>query len=199
MKKPLLLTVALAALALPAFAWDGNRRMAVTMSVVHPLLTEALVNPLFSEGVRPNFGIDIGFEYAPIPHVSSKVNFRFIAPGSPWVWSGSMRVSLEGRWYPQGNYVQGWFASGSIQFQRSPRLRGRLDLHTFSFFIGGGYKAVFNGGKRAAFVMEPRLDFGREITGRVANYYRFFDMDVFDLWEAGIYGPRFRLPVGVAF
>jgi len=187
------LAIALISLALPAFARDDPgdpRRMAVTISVVHPLLTSLDAG---------SFGMDIGFEYAITRHASAKVNLRH-------THAQMFRARLEGRWYPQGNYLEGWFVGGSLQLQRQLR---RDPLHCRclgeptpwiwvnhgSFSVGGGYKTVFQEGPgRTAFVLEPAMDLRWAIIPRVG--LAFFHMDY---WISGLNGLIFRTPLGITF
>jgi len=206
MKKLFLLTT-IVAFAVPAFAgearerWEGDRRMAVTTSIT-PLVVGA-----FSGG----FGVDVGFEYAFTRSLSAKVNFRFInldpfnfdfvdSEDSFRPRASQLRFNLEGRWYPQENFVQGLFLKGNLQFQRLSS-SGSLSwddeemdtlINTFSAFAGLGYKAVFGSTRRHAFVMEPILDVG----WRVVSDWAFVPPLGYILGTAGV---RFRLLFGVAF
>jgi hypothetical protein len=101
-------------LTVPAFAeeeWDGNRQMAITMNPV----------PLIGGLILGGFGINVGFEFAPIPTASVKANIyyvgfdpvKFVDGNTQGKSNASLfRANLEGRWYPSGNYVSGWFLNG---------------------------------------------------------------------------------------
>jgi hypothetical protein len=127
-------------LTVSAFAgeeWDGNRQIAVTMNP----------NPMTIGLLLGGFGINAGFEFAPVKWASLKANIYYIGfdplkfVGEPLVYedeygdgyddgyeeefflpTGSnislFRVNLEGRWYPSGNYVSGLFVNGGLQFHR---------------------------------------------------------------------------------
>ena len=196
MKKLFLLTfavaIAIATFAVPISAgenWNGKRQMAVTMSIIHPLLTGALGKV---------FCMDIGFEYAPVPSAAVKVNLRY-------EHDRFFRVSAEGRWYPQENYLNGWFVGSTLQFQHIFKLSHFLwdtteevnhSVNIFSVFIGTGYKAIF-GSERTAFAIEPAVDFGWPVAlGRFIEYPYNYD---FSPWMAGVGGLRFKVPIGVAF
>jgi len=207
MKKFLLLLLpAITLLAVPAFAqeenegWDGNRRMAVTMSL----------SPLILGAALGGFGIDTGFEYALTQSVSMKANVRFIT-FDPLRFdivhdegfrprASQLRFNLEGRWYPQENYVHGLFLNGNLQYQRLFATSSlvvddeELDtvINTFSAFVGVGYKVVFRSTRRHAFVMEPLLDVG----WRIASDSTLVPPLGYVL---GTNGVRFRLLFGVAF
>jgi len=149
--------------------------------------------PLFA--IIGGFGLDVGFEYAITPFASARLNVRYLVFGlfdEDTARFSALRLALEGRWYPQGNAPQGWFVSGSAQFDIffDPFHR----FLSFSVFAGGGYKAIFGSGQRGAFVVEPRLDFGLPL---------FSPFDSFEwsgyniLWGTG--GPHLSVPIGVAF
>jgi len=186
--KKTFLLFALFAAAAPAFAADGgsgHRRMAVTMYV------NALA-PMLDRG----FGMGLGFEFAPIPYASVRVGVTCLAFSTAAI----LRFNLNGRWYPQGN-ASGWFFSYGLQFQRSSLTPPRADdgetrardwWGALSAFFGAGNKIVFENERRAAFAMDPTLDWGFRLGGRDAE-------GRLDNWLIGVSGPQFRLPVGVAF
>ena len=194
-------------LAAPAFAQDGgetpeaDRRMAVTVSLA-PLVVGAMFG---------GFGMDAGFEYAFAPFASVKANVRFVnidplrfnAVDADYGFrprASQLRYNLEGRWYPQENYVQGFFLNGNLQYQRlfatsSIEVNDEemdASINTLSGFVGVGYKAVFRSTRRHAFVMEPALDLGWRI---------FCDGDLVPpLGQLlGTGGVRFRVLFGAAF
>ena len=205
--KKLFLLPAIIMLAAPAFAqeeeagWDGNRRMAVTVSLT----------PLIMGAALGGFGIDAGFEHALTQSVSMKANVRYISfdPLSfDTVASGDgfrprasqLRFNLEGRWYPQENYVRGLFLNGNLQYQRLFATSSlvvddeELDtlINTFSAFVGVGYKVIFRSTRRHAFVMEPLLDLGWRIASDSALIPPLGHV-------LGANGVRFRLLFGMAF
>jgi len=203
-------------LAAPAFAqeererWDGNRQMAVAMRV-SPLLIGSLLG---------GFGIDAGFEFAPLQAASVRANVRYVG-FSPFIFdfvyyeedAGSararlsmLRFNLEGRWYPGRNYVQGWFLSGALQFQRlmasgsifvdDTELSEGIGMNTWSAFAGLGYKIVFRSSQRAAFIMEPAIDVGWRLASEIPHEVLSIP---FTGWMMGTNGLRFSLLLGAAF
>jgi len=206
--KKYLLAMALIMIAFSAFAgerWNDNRRMAVTIGISPIILLDF------------GFSINIGFEYAPMPHASVTANFRYFIldrgsgfgstpPNLRFLGGSRWAFSLGGRWYPQGNYVHGWFFSGVIQLwmdagsslltDNEENLYNTWRQALLSIYAGSGYKAFFGNERRAVFVIEPAVDFGVLI----------FDSEsmnnvpsVWDGWPFGISGLRFRSPIGVAF
>jgi len=167
--------------------------MAVTTSVVHPLG--------FGIGMG-GFGFDVGFEFAFDREFSTRFGLRYLAFPDPDTGDrfSLFRLSWDGRLYPQGNYLRGWFISIGTQFQSTSETSPAgeaMRANTVSFFAGGGYKAIFGAGQTGpAFVLEPTLDVG----WRISPY--LFGADALsstDGWIRGTNGPRFRLPVGMAF
>ena len=179
--KKIFLLIALFAIVVPAFArddWSGNRRMAVT---VHTTLWGPA-------------GIGFGFEYALAPNVSIKIRVLYgLGRGTGNAFLG---FNLDGRWYPRGNYVQGWFLSGGLQFLLSfadPSIRGEdRASNALSAFVGTGYKLILGSDEvRPAFVYEMAAEAGWRIIHDGA--------DPMTSWLLGMSGPRFRFPIGVAF
>ena len=216
MKKMLLLVLVIM-FAVPALAqeeregWEGNRRMAVGMRL-SPLITGSLLG---------GFGVDAGFEFAPLQSFSVRANARYVGfrpfifdfvdyadedSGSATARLSMLRFNLEGRWYPGGNHVEGWFLSGALQFQRlaasgsifvdETELSDGIGLNTLSAFAGLGYKIVFRSSQRAAFFIEPLIDVGWRITSEIPR-------DVLSVpfvgWMMGTNGLRFSLILGAAF
>ena len=204
MKKLLLL---LTVISLPGLAfgqqdggfWEEPRRMAVMMNPT-PILT-AVGNQ--------GFGIDLGFEYAITPSVSTKLSVRYHNALSRWheeairVWK--LRTNLEGRLYPQGNYLKRWFLSGNLQFVTAP-----ISAHgssspiepdtslaaAVSFYPGAGYKLVFRNRQRTAFALEVSAEIGMPIVSgfpRDRNGQVPADSAVFTS------GPRLNFQFGVVF
>ena len=193
-------------IVIPVFAqksWDGNRRMAIT------------INP-FTIAYPPAFGglgIQGGFEFALVEMASIKANVFYVrydlgkisdnTDGSDTILS-MFRLSLEGRWYPMGDYVEGFFVNGGFQFHR---LSAKFDfddaylgigLNTYSLYGGVGYKIVF-GNSRIGFVLEPTLDF-------IWPVYSDIPFDKMDKsssnilgWMMGVKLFRLGISVGVAF
>lgn len=205
--KKLLLPIALIAFALPAFAeeeregWDGDRRMAITTSLT----------PLILGATLGGFGADVGFEYALTQSISMKINVRYIsidplrfdavnADDGFRPMASQFRLNLEGRWYPQRNFVQGWFINGNLQYQRLFATSSltvddeEMDtlINTFSAFVGFGYKVVFRSSQRPALVMEPLLDVGWKIASDGAIVPPLNQV-------LGAGGVRFRLLFGASF
>jgi len=200
-----MILIMFAASAFAGEGWNSNRRMAVTIGISPILLLDF------------GLSINIGFEYALTPHASIISNFRYfiLDRGSGFgntprnlLFLGGSRwaFTLGGRWYPQGNYVHGWFFSGAIQFWMDAGSSLLVDNEESSYntwrqallsiYAGSGYKAFFGNGRRAVFVIEPTVDFGvlifdSESMDSVPN--------VWDGWLFGISGLRFRSPIGVAF
>ena len=215
MKKIFLLMAIIVSLVAPAFAegererWDGNRQMAVGVRI-SPFLVGSLLG---------GFGLDAGFEFAPLRAASVRANVRYIG-FTPFIFefvdyedSGSasarlsmLRFNLEGRWYPGRNYLQGWFLSGALQFQRlaasgsifvnDEELAGGIGMNTLSAFAGLGYKIVFRSSQRAAFMMEPILDLGWRIASDIPREILSIP---FTGWMMGTNGLRFSLLFGAAF
>jgi len=216
--KKILLLMSIIVLAAPAFAqeereeregWDGNRQMAVAIRI-SPLLVGSLLG---------GFGVDAGFEFAPLPNTSVRANVRYIG-FSPLAFdfvsyedsvSGRARVSmlrfnLDWRWYPGRNYVKGWFLSSGLQFQRlaasaslivgDEELAEGVGFNTLSTFAGLGHKIVFRSSQRAAFIMEPKLDIGWRIASNIPD--AVFSIP-FTGWIMGTNGLRFSLLFGAAF
>jgi hypothetical protein len=106
--------------------WEGDRQIAVTMNP----------GPLILGQILGGFGINAGFELAPVEWASLKANIYYIGfdplklIGEPIDYDGEgmmqkitsnvslLRVNLEGRWYLSGNYVSGWFLNGGLQFHQ---------------------------------------------------------------------------------
>jgi hypothetical protein len=149
------------ALAVPVFAqndgkdWTGNRRTAV---YADPTLF--LVGPLF--GVM---GGAAGVEVASLKSFSLCTRIFYVSSIS-WedIDAHILYTSLEARWYPERNYVQGFFLSGGLQYHLFSAEYGFSDgeiepgasYHAFGFLGGVGYKFVF-GKKQFGFFLEPSL------------------------------------------
>jgi hypothetical protein len=227
MLKKLIIFLVIAVVAVPAFSQAGRRQMAANVNL----------NPLVASVFLSGWGIEGGLEYAVIRPISVKANALY-ATTNPLKAAGgldnlgvdfggvgvdasisvsALRFSLEGRWYPAQNYLEGFFVGGGLQFHRlmasgslsisyegeSERFDATEGMNTFGVFAGLGYKAVF-GKSRVAFTLEPVLDFawpimsdipfkdmndglGSDMAGNVAG------------WALGVLGPRFRLLFGLAF
>jgi len=221
MKKTFLLMVVVA-LAVPAFAleedggWDGNRRMAATVNF----------NPLLMGAVLGGFGLEAGFEYAPVPFASARVNVRFVGfdplrlvdgdTGGVRTMVSLLRLNMDGRWYPGGDYVRGWFFSGGLQYQRiaasasftidGATVGAGVGFGTVSFFTGVGHKLVFRSQQRTAFAIEAAMDLGWRITCDLRRFLRRElggELDAMSGqlvgWLLGTNGPRFHLLFGAAF
>jgi len=211
MKKIISLAVAITALSVSAFGqeglntWNGNRRMAAT---INP-------GPLVLMSVLNGFGIDVGFEYATSQSVSVKANSRFATVRFSDTLADSettdelkawlLRVGLEGRWYPQGAFVQGWFFSGNLQFQNATGSLSGLSLgemvsesatrYALSFFPGIGYKLVFKSNQRTSFALELTGDIGFMILHNNTPGPEGWP----EAWLLGTAGPRAALLLGAAF
>jgi len=204
--KTFVFVIALAVLAVPAFGQerDGSgyeRRMAVT---VNPM-------PLLSSAIFDGYGIDLGFEYALKPAVSLRLGARFAnirvddgAAGYEEEWASLFAVSLDGRWYPQQNFISGWFLSAGIQGMLAPSSAAPLltgeegdgsMLHAVSFFPGVGHKWVFRSPRRAAFALEGMVDIGFLLTANVPRN----GPDLPPSWMLGSTGPRASVFLGAAF
>ena len=215
MKKPFLLTVAIATFAVPVFAgenWNGNRQMAVTLSVRTLLSSES------------GFDATLGFEYAPIPDASVTANFGYTFT-TGYISSDSVgnistlgqskfHVRIGGRWYPQESYIHGYFLGGSLQFMNNSIAVSKLDKKGdriraggwreifFSIFADTGYKAIVGSNKRAAFAIEPTLSFGVPLAALGSVHYDLRDDYWENIWsgrEDGSSGLFLRLPIGIAF
>ena len=215
MKKILLLAAAFA-LAAPAFAqegaherehWHDSRQMAITLNLT-PLLIGALVD---------GFGMEAGFEFAPARFAAAKINVQYIGFGLRRLGVmydddsygngvvSMLRVNLDGRWYPQGNFVRGWFVNGGLQFHRIAAPASLFDedgtwggnrgLNTFSVLAGVGYKLVFRSSQRAAFVLEPGLDFIWQVASQMPRVPGDFLLGAI----LGTRGVRFNMLLGAAF
>jgi len=160
--------------------------MALTVSVTVPIIAI----------VSGGFGMEVGFEYAITPSASARLSARYMGFRGDGEMLSMFRIALEGRWYPQGNALQGWFVSGSAQMDAiSPFGDNDFEGSRISVFAGGGYKAVFEGSQSPAFFVEPRLDFGLPLNLLVSGDFSW--------WLAylllGMGGPRFSVPIGVTF
>ena len=197
-------------LSVPVFAqdeWANNRRMAIHTNIA-PLILGSLLG---------GFGVEAGFEYAPISSFSTKVNFSYTGfdpsrfdlvevehkAGFTRLGLSLFRVNLEGRWYPQKHYLSGWFVGGNAQFYRIlaiPAAAFTIDdkeinngiVDTWSLFATVGYKVVFRSKQRAAFFIEPVLDLGWKI-------YSDLPDTPFLAWLLGGARVRFNLTLGAAF
>jgi hypothetical protein len=211
MKRTLTLAITIAALSVSAFGqevpdtWNGNRRMAVTLDP----------SPLVFASFLGGFGIEAGFEYALAQSASLKVNSQFAtirltesadsAPDIDALRAWLLRVNLEGRWYPQGMFVQGWFFSGNLQFQTATasfsmfdtgeRVMDSASRYALSFFPGFGYKLVFGSNRRTSFALEANGSVGFRIVSNIPDFPAGF----FEAWLLGAAGPRASLLLGVAF
>jgi len=212
------LLISVIMLAAPVFAqeeregWDDNRRMALGMRI----------SPLLMGSLLGGFGIDTGFEFAPVSIASVRANVRFLGfspanfgfvsydeengTGSVNARLSLLRLNLEGRWYPGGNYVQGWFLGGALQFQRiaasaslfvdDAELSGGIGMNTWSAFVGIGHKIVFRSSQRAAFMIEPILDLGWRLASDIPGDVLAIP---FTGWMMGTNGLRFSVLFGAAF
>jgi hypothetical protein len=200
--------------------WEGSRQIAITMN------PNSLVTGLILGG----FGINAGVEFAPIRWVSVKANIYYIG-FDPFKLIGEplfddvdgeeifnpigfnvslFRANLEGRWYPLGGYVSGWFLNGGLQFHRisastsfsvSEANLGKgkvgIDIDTWGICVGGGYKAVI-GKNRAGFVLEPMLDFTWPLRSDIPLNEMGIEGNLLG-WMLGVKGLRGSLMFGVAF
>ena len=214
--KKFLMFVIIGVIVFPLFAqedWGSNRQFAITTNP----------SPLIIGMVLGGFGLNLGFEYAPIQQFAGKFNIQYVG-FDPLKWGGvvfdgddsvntrlhlyMLRMNLEGRWYPQSRYVHGWFVLGGLQYHRlGASASVSLDdfsanegagFDTVGIVAGVGYKAIFGSG-RAGFVFEPMLD----ITFPIFSDIPFRDMDVIARNMLGILlgvrGVRAGLLFGVAF
>jgi len=182
----------------------------------------ARISPLLLGSLLNGFGVDAGFEFAPVPLASVRANIRYLGfspanfgfvsydeedgTNSANARLSLIRFNLEGRWYPGGNYVQGWFLSGGLQFQRfaasaslfvdDAELSGGIGMNTWSAFVGLGHKFVFRSQHRAAFMIEPILDLGWRLASDIPS--EVFAVP-FTGWAMGANGLRFSVLFGVAF
>jgi len=179
--RKIFLLIALFTVTVPAFAWDdwgGNRRMAVTVQ-----------STIWGPAI-----IGFGFEYAFAPNASVKIRVLY-GPGRG-AGNAFRGFNLDGRWYPHGNYVQGWFLSGGLRFMLppdGPSIReGGMASSALSAFVGTGYKLTLGSDQvRPAFVFEMLAEAGWRIIHDGA--------DPVISWLSGTSGPQFRFPIGVAF
>lgn len=215
MKKLFLLIVAITIFAVPVFAeenWNGNRQMAVTVSVRAVLIDNV------------GFDVNLGFEYAPIPNASVTAGFGYTfttgqsyrnnAGGIKILEQSKYHIRLGGRWYPQESYISGYFLGGSLQFMNNSIAVSKLDKKGdriraggwreifFSIFADTGYKAIVGSDKRAAFAIEPTLSFGVPLAALGSVHYDLRDDYWENIWsgrEDGSSGLFLRLPIGIAF
>ena len=213
--KKLLFAALFIAAALPTFAqqhrsdWEDDRRMTVTTNLF-PLVTGAFLT---------GFGMEAGFEYAPVASASIKPSVRVITFNpvgfsgidididAPSVRFWLLRASLEGRWYPQNKYAKGWFLGGSLQFQTiGANASFNLDdeaisasqwFNMLSLFARAGYKVVFPSTSRVAFVMEPQVDLGWVLYSDIPRMPGVVDSTLH--WFLGASLVRTSLLFGVAF
>ena len=211
MKKLFLLIVAITIFAVPVFAeenWNGNRQMAVTVSVRAVLIDNV------------GFDVNLGFEYAPIPNASVTAGFGYTfttgqsyrnnAGGIKILEQSISHIRLGGRWYPQESYISGYFLGGSLQFINNSiagsdwdEERGKISTGGwreifFSFFADTGYKVIVDSDKRATFAIEPTLSFGVPFAVLGSDLYDYWE-NIWFGWEDGASGLFLRLPIGIAF
>jgi len=204
--KKLFLATTLIALAIPAFGqegserWDGDRRMAITANLT-PILVGA-----FTGG----FGMGAGFEFAPGPSASARLNLYYIGFDSALMGEEGgdglhlLRLNLDGRWYPQNVYARGWFLNGGLQYHAiiAPQVFWGVNgedlsgtMNTWSVMAGVGYKFVARSTQRVAFVIEPKLDFVWAVHSDIPRMPGDFALRMI----LGTGGPRFSLMMGAAF
>jgi hypothetical protein len=207
-------------IAIPVFAdesWEGDRTMAITMSPT----------PLIIGTVMGGFGINAGFELALLKSVSVKGNLYYIGfdplkfvgfnddmmgfeEGGTITSNVSLfRVNAEARYYPEGEYLKGWFVNGGVQFHRisaSARVtsdgvpgayaESGIGFNTFGACAGIGHKLIF-GTNRVGFVLEALLDYTHPFFTEIPLAGDFSDVVIGSL--LGTRGFRASLLFGVAF
>lgn len=196
---------------MPAFgqeqdAFDGNRRMAVT---VNPF-------PILYAPVYDGYGVDLAYEYAILPAASIRFAFSYASidldPGNLTLDNDEatailLNAGVTGRWYWQEKYVEGWFVSGGFQFQlgnpnSNALFEDPLDLdddewiYAFSAYPGVGFKWIFPSKYRVAFSVEAMASIGFLITSTMS---RSQQMDLPATWLLGTTGPRTSLYLGISF
>ena len=177
---------------------DTNTRFAVTLDPV----------PLGMGLIFGGHGIGVGVEYAAYKNYSVKANFSYThidfaeipsfdkdtaksgrgGPGYPKPGTDTtvtwFQMSLEGRWYPWGNNINGFFVNAGYQFHRflttadgvltfydtdktiplgpepfpHPPRMAMADADTHNIYGGAGYKFIF-GQSRFAPLLEVKLDY----------------------------------------
>jgi hypothetical protein len=135
--------------------------------------------PLITGLVLGDFGISTGFEYASARAVSTKINvyylgmniaaFTDLTDGTDLKIS-LFRVNLEGRWYPEAEYIKGFFLNGGLQYhlmsgiakivdENGSLIGGSGNLNTLGLYGGIGYKIIFGSTQKVGFFLEPAMDF----------------------------------------
>jgi hypothetical protein len=214
------ITVFLLALltVIPVFAEEGesegNKTMAITASP----------GPLIIGTVLGGFGINAGFEISLLKLLSVKGNIYYLgfdplkfvgyseieADGNSYTGNVSLfRANAEARYYPAGEYLEGWFVNAGVQYHRisaSARVKhdempgayeeAGIGFNTFGICVGGGYKLIFETG-RVGFVLEPVLDFTWPLFTEIPRFNDFTDVIIGSL--LGIRGFRAGLLFGAAF
>jgi hypothetical protein len=239
--KKILIFIVVITLAAPLFAQKNSgieRKNALMINPWTTLLGVSINRAIGASFFPPEFfagGID--FEHAVSRSFSVKLNFlgyhlseqtRQIDSSNKtpeWIdfeaWaSGSVsiyRIGLDARFYPSGNYLQGFFFSGGLQFHRMDfKASVRIKMGDF-FGFGDGFDFSFNGDsyntwsavpglgykmiagrKQAAFSMENILDFPIGLKfGPFKNDFPYSGPGKNIV--QGVNWPRYRMIFGVAF
>jgi len=189
---------------------ENKRQMAITLSP----------NPLIIGLFLGGFGINAGFEFAPVSTAAVKANVFYIG-FDPVKLIGlnddnlkslayMLRVNMEARWYPMAQYVKGFFVNGGVQYHRLSLSAGvSFDtdeekesagggLNSISICSGLGYKVVI-GKEQAGFVIEPNMEFAWDVYSDIPFQNMVPPVSYFLGNVLGIRGFRFNLLFGAAF
>ncbi|MDR0324451.1 MAG: hypothetical protein LBI12_08415 [Treponema sp.] len=186
-------------IAAPVFA--QQRHFAITISP----------SPIIYAPILGGIGIVAGVEFAPLKNFAVKGNFYYVG----WDFGklideagvdadiSMLRFSVEGRFYPSGNYVEGFFLNGGFQFHRLGAsfsyegIKLSDGLNTYGVYGGAGYKLVF-GRSRLGFVLEPTLDFIWPLKSDIPFKDMAAGSNLFG-WILGVKMFRGGLKLGLAF
>ena len=183
--------------------------MAVTMNPF-PLI----ITPLDSH--HSGLGIGFGLEYAFLDSFSARFAVSYASLDldqakllnleDDEAQASIVNISLEGRWYPQQRFVEGWFFSAGFSFQLAspeaiPIMEGaHVDLgeewvHTLSVFPGLGYKWIFRSFSRVGLSVEAMTDLGFTVLSNAPRAY----LELPSSWQMGMTGTRVGIVFGVSW
>ncbi|MDR0909158.1 MAG: hypothetical protein LBM77_05270 [Spirochaetaceae bacterium] len=165
---------------------------------------------LFAGAFTMGFGIEGGFEYAPLPWLSARVNGGYFGTDLGGLMGSDFKIGFavadaDVRYYPVAEYVEGFFINAGARYMQLWGNILQLKLHDvnlsmFAFKTGIGYKILTGRGK-IVFFIEPafwwnfmipsdkiKKDFGETVSQFSLNSVIF-----------GINGPAMSLAMGLCF